>query len=184
MVRLSCLWAQENTKFACVCMRVQAIADIRCVFTAGNWGWSRHWLIISYCVWISDCFNALAQYVHLIKVFIGNTFAKCVSRGAKSHQEFCKRYPLFTVQCRQHRTEYWKICSVLDKKGYKNLCFLKIMSDWHWAGMKTFKLRNIGILNIPRESWISLCSLEYCMVSRLNFCTITVFRDVIPFGLV
>lgn len=29
-----------------------------------------------------------------------------------------------------------------------------------------------------------LCDLEYYMVSRLNVCTVTVFWDVIPFGLV
>jgi len=56
-------------KLECVFMRMWArvVADIGHVFTADNWGWSRHWLIISYCAWISDGFNALAECVKLKK---------------------------------------------------------------------------------------------------------------------
>jgi hypothetical protein len=61
-------------------------------------------------------------------------------------------------------------------------------SIWHvWFTLsrnENSQIKDINVLNIPRESWISLCGLEYYMVSRLNVCTITVFWDMIPFGLV
>jgi hypothetical protein len=47
---------------------------------------------------ISDGFNTLAEYVQLKKVFLGNTFAKCVSRGTKNVTKYSVNDILYLQQ--------------------------------------------------------------------------------------
>lgn len=81
-----------------------------CVFTPDHWGRSRHLLIIWYCAWTWDGVGALAKYIQLNKSVHWQYFCNICVMGGKSHQEFCKRHPVFIVPCKKQCTKHCKIC--------------------------------------------------------------------------